>query len=356
MSWAVFGGKPRVARPMGRGRNEVGKIVRGEKPIARGRRHQEVRKGPLNRKKTCEKSGAKNRGLLPAAPATSVAAHNIEDDGGNDKVKWKVGRDEVRNFLIDGAELWFGGDELQNPHKTQMHERVEAGYESSRPAIFRGARDGGEPDGGRKHNDDIEFRAVHEDAEGVLLHDADGHGEQEDEREKEDALEAGAILAGGAVDFREHQDKRAEADTGHSQGEQNVRRAEDFDVEAVGVVPPIVEGAGGDHGDGAPGADKGAEGSAETPHGDGVIAERRILLESRGKDYVAAGEAGNDSAQVDEHVRGSPESVAADALVPGNVPDAADDAGGDGDDVAPDVPGDGESFGGDALGGLGLEC
>ena len=49
-------------------------------------------------------------------------------------------------------------------------------------------------------------------------------------------------------------------------------------------------------------------------------------------------------------VRGRPESVAADDFVPGNVPDAADDAAGDGDDVAPDVPGDGESFRGDALG------
>src|SRR5579859_2112471 len=54
-------------------------------------------------------------------------------------------------------------------------------------------------------------------------------------------------------------------------------------------------------------------------------------------------------------MRGSPERVAADALVPGNVPNAADDAGRDSDDVAPDVPGDGERFGGDALSGADLE-
>src|SRR5579864_6280476 len=54
-------------------------------------------------------------------------------------------------------------------------------------------------------------------------------------------------------------------------------------------------------------------------------------------------------------MRGSPESVAADSFVPGNIPDAADDAASDGDDVAPDVPGDRKSFRGDAGGGAGLE-
>src|SRR5271168_364201 len=52
---------------------------------------------------------------------------------------------------------------------------------------------------------------------------------------------------------------------------------------------------------------------------------------------------------------GSPERVAADAFVPGNVPDATENTARDGEDVAPDVPGDGKRLGGDAVGGAGLE-
>ena len=63
-----------------------------------------------------------------------------------------------------------------------------------------------------------------------------------------------------------------------------------------------------------------------------------------------------NAAELDEDVRRGPERVAADAFVPGDVPDAAEDAACDGDDVAPDVPGNRKSFGGDALGGAGLEC
>ena len=135
-----------------------------------------------------------------------------------------------------------------------------------------------------EHDHQIKFGAVHEHAEGVFLHDADGHGQQKHETEKENALEAGAVLGGGAVNFGEDHDECAEADGGHAEGEQDVRRAEDFDVEAVGIVPPVVEGGGGDHADGAPGGNERAEWATESPNGNGVGAERRIFAKSCGRE------------------------------------------------------------------------
>src|ERR1035441_10192616 len=47
------------------------------------------------------------------------------------------------------------------------------------------------------------------------------------------------------------------------------------------------------------------------------------------------------------HELARPEGIAADALVPGDVPDASDGRGGDGDYAGRDVPGDGgRAFGG----------
>jgi hypothetical protein len=80
-----------------------------------------------------------------------------------------------------------------------------------------------------------------------------------------------------------------------------------------------------------------------------------VLAESGGEDEIAAAEAGNNAAELDQDVGGSPEGVAADAFVPGDVPDAADNAASDGEEIAPDVPGDRKSSSGDALSGASPE-
>ena len=59
-----------------------------------------------------------------------------------------------------------------------------------------------------------------------------------------------------------------------------MRRAENFYVEAVSVVPPIIEWRGGDHRGGAPRNDERAERAAASPHGDAGIAQRMILVKS----------------------------------------------------------------------------
>ena len=43
--------------------------------------------------------------------------------------------------------------------------------------------------------------------------------------------------------------------------EHGVGRATDLDVEAIGVVPPVIERGRGEHGDAAPGGEKGTEGA-----------------------------------------------------------------------------------------------
>src|SRR5439155_27373795 len=122
--------------------------------------------------------------------------------------------------------------------------------------------------------------------------------------------------------------------------EEEVRRAQQRHVEAVGDMPPVVEGRGGEHVDAAPGAEEASQWAAKSPNFDGSCARGVVRAERGGEDDVGAGEASDDAAEVDQNVRRGPEAVAADALVPGDVPDAADAARGDGDHAGPDVPGD----------------
>ena len=75
------------------------------------------------------------------------------------------------------------------------------------------------------------------------------------------------------------------------------------------------------------------------------------VAEGGGKDQVAAGQAGQDAAHVDGDVGRSPERIAPDGAVPGDVPLAADHGGGNAEDGTPDVPGYSlNGFGGDGNG------
>ncbi len=99
---------------------------------------------------------------------------------------------------------------------------------------------------------------------------------------------------------------------------------------AVGVAPPIITRPRGEHGDGAPDGHPRAEWCARAKDVDGKIA-----IFFFGEKGVADGEpAGDESregaAEVNRHVRGSPECVAANAFVPGDIPRDADGDAGEG--------------------------
>jgi hypothetical protein len=49
------------------------------------------------------------------------------------------------------------------------------------------------------------------------------------------------ILTGRAIDLRAHQQNRAKTDHCLSEREDRMRQADDFHIETVGVVPPVIE-------------------------------------------------------------------------------------------------------------------
>ena len=153
------------------------------------------------------------------------------------------------------------------------------------------------------------------------------------------------VVARGAVHGGHDEEEQPISTREDAEHEQGVGRADDLDVEAVGGVPPVVEGGGGEHGDAAPGGEEGAERAGEAEHAARRWrAGRGILAQGGVEDQVATGDAGENAAEIDGHVGGRPEGVAADGAVPGDVPVGADGYGGDGEGRTPEVPGNRSSL------------
>src|SRR5262249_50160174 len=206
---------------------------------------------------------------------------------------------------------------------------IEARHYGRCPRMLRDADHCRYPNRDAEHDHKVKACTVHEDTIGLLLHDANGHAQQEEETEEKDTLELGAILTDSVIQLRQHHHKRAEANAGHTQSKQNVRRTKDFDIQAVSVVPIVVEGGGGDHRQAAPGTEEGPKRAAEPPYRNGTVTQRRILAERSGKNKICTAETREDAAELNQDVRWRPESVPTDALMPGNIPDAANDAASD---------------------------
>ena len=123
-----------------------------------------------------------------------------------------------------------------------------------------------------------------------------------------------------------------------------MRRADEFYVEPVGVVPPVVEGRGGEHSHAAPASEEDAERTVQAEEADRGGAELRVLARRSADDKPEADDAAEHSAEVEQQVRGRPEGIAADGAVPGDVPLAADVRGGYGGHPGPQIPGDGRGL------------
>ena len=137
---------------------------------------------------------------------------------------------------------------------------------------------------------------------------------------QEQSLEMLPHDAVGAIHVAQNQDERSQVHRQNSGGQQHVRRADDLDVEAVGIVPPVVERRRSDHGDAAPGRQKRAQRPAESPDAHGTIAQAGAAVERGGKYQVSAGNARQNAAQMDDYVGRRPKGVASDGAVPGDVP------------------------------------
>ena len=98
-------------------------------------------------------------------------------------------------------------------------------------------------------------------------------------------------------------------------------------------MPPIIERRGGNHRHAAPGGEKRPDRPTESPDFYGRGLDRRITRKSGGENQIRAGDRGENSAELNQEMRGRPERVAPDGHVPGDVPVQAETDRGNRDDA-----------------------
>src|SRR5260370_8119890 len=117
-------------------------------------------------------------------------------------------------------------------------------------------------------------------------------------------------------------------------------RTDDLNIEAEGVVPPVVERSRGEHGEPAPERDEGSHRPVKSPDLDCGFLLSAVLTESGRENQVRAGESRENRSKLNAQVRGSPESAPADRSVPGNIPIEPKGGGSDSNPGTPDIPRD----------------
>src|SRR5215467_13882097 len=136
------------------------------------------------------------------------------------------------------------------------------------------------------------------------------------------------------------QDDGAKRNHRLAQPEYRMWQAQDLDVESVGRMPPVVKGCRGQHRQAAPRRYETTERAAKPPHGYSAVAVLLRGAEGRCENCVTTSYPGQNSGQVDHHVRGCPERVASDGNVPRDIPVSSECIKGDCCDQAPHVPSD----------------
>src|SRR5689334_14216677 len=99
-----------------------------------------------------------------------------------------------------------------------------------------------------------------------------------------------------------------------------MRRADDFYVQSVGFMPPVVEGRGSEHGAAAPRGNKSSQRRAESQHVYGVRPGFRVAAKGGPHDEPRGAESAQQGAKLDQQVGRRPEAIAANGFMPGNVP------------------------------------
>ncbi len=344
----------------------VGPLVGGEEPVAGVRGEHEAGEEPLRGEEDGEERQAGGEGEAPVAPVPRLPTvptvaeplyEQVDGERRQEEEEGELGRPHVGDRVVDGGEKRPRREERQNPEHGEPQGGVGEGRPGRPPTQARAAGDGEQEERIERRGELVEEPAVLPVGLAVLHH----HGGDEDEQDAGGVGEGEGEprLGRGRHPVRPGHGEQhgAELNGDHAGGQNHVRRRDDLDVQAVGVVPPVVEGGRGDHGEGAPDRHPGAERGAETPetNGGGGLGHARSPAEGGPERQPAGGQPGEHPAEVDRQVRRGPEGVAADRRVPGDVPEQADGDARRAEEGGIEIPGEGGGAlagGGDLRGGL----
>ena len=159
----------------------------------------------------------------------------------------------------------------------------------------------------------------------LFRHHDGGQAHENPRREHIQSSSARAPLIGGSVLITQNQQQPAYDVKIHPCRQHGMRRAQDFDIQPVRIMPPVVERRARQHRQRAPDRHPRAQGSPESPDANARSANRFVRGKGRAQDEPAAQEPAETSSEMNADVGRRPKCVAPDRGVPGNIPDNPDD-------------------------------
>jgi len=227
-----------------RGSHPEDPVLRVEERVARERALDEKGgEGPLRREKREHEDRADDtRQRERAEPAVEALHDEIDAERRNDHQRRKRQRHHVRDRLVDRAELRRRRKELNEPHQPEHDRGEECRGRRRGPAQLDRARERGECEGKGNGGHLVVQGAMHHVALAVFreeereVHEKEAAGQREQHRQ---ALAPAFVLR--AILLREREQERSDDDREDADREERMRRADDLHVEAVRVVPPVVE-------------------------------------------------------------------------------------------------------------------
>src|ERR1700678_1405116 len=103
-----------------------------------------------------------------------------------------------------------------------------------------------------------------------------------------------------------------------------MRRADNLYVQAIRVMPPVIKRSRGEYGEASPAGEKDAQRGAQSKNNDRRRRHLGVPKKSALYHQPGADDGGYHGAELDGQMRWSPERIAADGAVPGDIPRAPD--------------------------------
>ena len=161
--------------------------------------------------------------------------------------------------VVDRAKLRMSGKKRKNEDFRDDENGIDGSRCCCCPARAGSLRKQGEKKRQPDPHGDISSRLVKLHVPGGLLHEEHlSHDRQASDVKKKrlQASKGDFVVFCRPVHGGQSEEHDPDRDTAKTKNKQGVGRAHDFDVEAVGVMPPVIEGRRGEHGNTSPAREK----------------------------------------------------------------------------------------------------
>src|SRR6185437_740640 len=174
-------------------------------------------------------------------------AEQIKANRGDDNERRKVREDKMGDVVINRPEFWLRGKLAKRQHDRKAQANVNCGHDSGGPLFSRRFRYANKNKGRGNAQCAIVNRAMHQRQPHIFLAERDYLRKHQTAGAEKNPVKMIAQLSFCSIHAAECEQKAPELDASNAQSKHYMRRAQDFYIQSIGVVPPIIKWSGSEH-------------------------------------------------------------------------------------------------------------